>query len=252
MLHGLARDRSFKPAEELFRRAKQTESFYIVRLRQVARAIDALIAGFSAENLDENILLQGALGEYANVLEPWARAVGWRMIRETAARDASNWDAIARKMGRALRREIETAPTGLIMRQLLDQQVQLITSLPRDAVDRVRNLMQEGIIQGTRPKDLAARIMETGAVTRSRATLIARTETARTASVLTQARATHIGCTHFTWVTAGDSNVRSSHRRLNGKSFRYDDPPISDPPDHRSLPGQIWNCRCIGIPIIED
>lgn len=251
-LRGLAFDRERGPEASTFKRAIKTEKFYEKRLRQVARAIDTLIAGFDAANPETLIFITNALREYGRILEPWAGSVGWRMLQETNTRDRDNWRQVAAKMGRALRLEIADAPTGAAMRRLLAEQVDLITSLPRDAAQRVHDLAQEGIVQGTRPREIAAKIMETGNVTRARATLIARTEVARTASVLTQTRATFIGCTHFTWVTAGDSNVRASHRALNRKTFRYDDPPVSDPPDYRSLPGQIWNCRCIGIPVIED
>lgn len=251
-LRGLAFDRKTNDAKAPFARAKKIEQFYATRLRQVAKNIGTLIRGFDLESATDNVFLADALREYARILEPWAGAVARRMITETAARDDTNWNELARQMGRALRKEIEGAPTGAAMRQLLGEQTALITSIPRNAAERVRAMTLEGRIQGWRPKEIAARIMETSDVTMSRATLIARTETARTASVLTQTRAQYAGCTHFTWTTAGDSNVRPSHRRLNNKTFRYDDPPVCDAPDIRALPGQVFNCRCIGIPVIED
>lgn len=251
-LRGLAIDRKANEAKAPFARAKRIEAYYAAKLRSVARHVGDLVAGFDVENLEGNVFVQTALTEYGRLLEPWAGSVAWRMIRETAARDEQNWASVAVKMGRALRKEIEGAPTGAAMRRLLAEQVALITSLPTEAAVRVRELTQEGLIQGTRPGEIAARIMETGEVTRSRATLIARTETARTAATLTQVRAQHIGVTHYTWVTAGDSNVRPSHRALNRKTFRYDDPPICDAPDIRGNPGTTWNCRCYGAPLIPD
>jgi len=86
----------------------------------------------------------------------------------------------------------------------------------------------------------------------NRATLIARTETARTASVLVQARAQHVGAESYVWKTAGDWKVRPSHRKLNGTVHRWDDPPLSDLPDYHSHPGQIFNCRCVALPIIPE
>jgi SPP1 gp7 family putative phage head morphogenesis protein len=250
-LRGLAFDRKRNPAKEEFARAKKVELFYAARLRQVAKNVGHLIAGFDLESIDGNVLLLTALRDYAAMLSPWAASVAKRMIGETAARDDKNWRSIAARMGVALRKEIETAPTGEAMRKLLAEQIDLIASLPTEAAERVRMMTQQGISDGVRPKEIAARIMETSDVTLARATLIARTEVARTASVLTQVRAQHVGCTHFTWITAGDSNVRPSHRALNRLTFEYANPPLSDPPDHHSLPGQIWNCRCIGVPILE-
>jgi SPP1 gp7 family putative phage head morphogenesis protein len=47
-----------------------------------------------------------------------------------------------------------------------------------------------------------------------------------------------------------DARTRESHARLDGRVFAWDDPPLSDPPDHHSHPGQIWNCRCVAMPIL--
>jgi SPP1 gp7 family putative phage head morphogenesis protein len=142
---------------------------------------------------------------------------------------------------------------------LLQQQVDLITSLPSEAAQRVQQKSLESMETGSRYPERGEEIEELLRQTRpeateewlkNRATLIARTETARAASVLTQARAQHIGSENYIWKTAGDARVRQSHRVLNGTSQKWDDPPLSDPPDHHSHPGQIWNCRCVALPII--
>jgi len=251
-LRGLALDRKIEAKNAPFARAVKIEKFYERRLRQVAAAVGALIAGFDAENPDSVIYTTTALREYGRILEPWAGSVAWRMIKETAARDEFNWNTMAQKMGIALRAEIASAPTGAAMRQLLAEQIDLITSIPREAAQRVHDMAQEGIVQGTRPAAIAAKIYETEGVTKSRAMLIAHTEVSRAGTTLTRARAEFIGSEFFTWVTAGDSLVRPSHRVLNGRTFRWDDPPICDPPGYRALPGCIWRCRCIAIPVLSD
>ena len=247
----LAFDRDPNSAKSAFVRAKKIEKSYAVRLRKVARHVADIVHGFNPEDFAGLTFVRAALNEYARILEPWAASVATRMLTEVAARDDQSWKAIAAKIGRALSVEVKTAPTGQAMRRLLDEQVDLITSLPREAATRVHELAQQGLVEGSRAKELAAKIMETGEVTKSRATLIARTETSRAASVLTQVRAQHIGSTQFVWRTAGDSDVRPSHRALNGKAFRWDEPPECDP-GHHALPGQIWNCRCYAEPILPE
>lgn len=235
-----------------FIRAKKLEDEYAKRLRGIARIIDHIVRGFDVTDLAGIAAAQEALNRYAATLTPWAQAVGRRMVTEVAARDERSWFRIAAQMGRALRKEIETAPTGRVMQERIAEQVTLITSLPRESAQRVHRLATEARIQGTRPEALAREILRTGEVSRSRATLIARTETSRTATELTRARALHVGSTHFIWHTVHDRDVRASHQKLDGKTFRWDDPPISDPPDKRSLPGGIYNCRCFAQPIIPD
>lgn len=237
-----------------YKSARKVERQYTASLRRVARHIGEIVSGLSPDGEitpDVAIAIDMALERYAQVLQPWAGAVASRMITEVAARDEATWFEVSRKMGRALRKEIETAPTGKIMRERLLDQVQLITSLPREAAERVRTLANEAIVQGTRPTELAKEILRTGEVAESRAILIARTETSRTATELTRARAEHVGSTHFIWRTAGDSDVRPSHRKLNGKVFRWDSPPECDL-GHHALPGSIWNCRCFPETIISE
>ena len=173
------------------------------------------------------------------------------MVAEVAQRDERSWHRVADQMGNALRKEIAEAPIGDLMRARQAEQVKLITSLPLEAAERVQHMTREGIIKGWRADQIAAEIMKTGEVTKSRADLIARTEVGRTSTLLTQARAEHIGSTDFIWRTAGDSDVRASHKALNGKTFRWDSPPECDP-GHHALPGAIWNCRCYAEPVIPD
>jgi hypothetical protein len=49
----------------------------------------------------------------------------------------------------------------------------------------------------------------------------------------------------YVWETRGDAKVRLSHRRNEGKIFRWDTPP---PTGH---PGQDYNCRCLALPFEE-
>ena len=241
--HGLTYDRAAGVSvKSAWIRARKAEQQYAVQLRKIAHQIDLLTKQFNPDEWASNGWIAESLEKYAQALEPWARAAGVRMVAEVAARDKQAWQQVAAQMGRALHKEIEEAPTGAAMRESLAEQVRLITSLPREAAERVHALTLQGIAEGTRAKEIAARIFETGDVTKARATLIARTEVARTATELVKARAVHVGSTEFIWRTAGDSDVRASHRKLNGKAFRWDKPPLCDPPDHEALPGCILNC----------
>ena len=245
-------DRAPQSPQSAFAKSKKIERGYATRLRKVARHIGDIVNGFDPDNFAGMVFAEAALNKYAEILTPWAESVATRMLAEVAARDKQAWQKVSAQMGRAIHKEIESAPTGFAMRALLADQVELITSLPREAAERVHKLAQEGLSNGTRASELAAEIMRTGEVTKSRANCIARTETSRAATVLTRARAEWVGSTEFIWRTAGDSDVRPSHKKLNGTSHRWDKPPLCDPPDHYALPGAIWNCRCYAEPILAD
>ena len=238
-------------ARSAFIRAKKLEMNYGARLRKVARHIGDIVREFADGTPASDLFIQSAMEKYATLLGPWAEAVAERMVTEVAQSDRMSWRKVSAQMGRALHKEIQEAPTGMAMRRLMGEQVGLITSLPRDAAERVHKLTQEGITQGRRAAEIAAEIAQTGEVTKSRATLIARTEVGRTATTLTQARAEYVGSTQYVWRTVGDSDVRPGHRALNGKVISWNDPPECDP-GHRAHAGAIFNCRCYPEPILAD
>ncbi len=244
-------DRRRRNEKAEFNRARRAEIQYGVRLRKVAAHIGEMIRGFAPDDLASALGLRSAMERYAEALQPWAEAVGRRMLEEVAARDKEVWRVLSGKIGRALHREIESAPTGEVMRQLLVEQVGLITGMPVEAAQRVHDLTIAALTDGRRAAEVAAEIMRSGEVAKGRADLIARTEVGRAATALTQARAQYVGSTSYIWRTARDGRVRETHRHLEGKVFRWDDPPECDPGYH-AHPGAIFNCRCYPEVIIPD
>lgn len=187
---------------------------------------------------------------YAQALEPWAQATASRMLADVNARDQAEWMEHAREMSAGMRETIRRTPVGQKLQALLREQVHLITSLPREAAQRVHELTLAGLENSTRASEIAKEIGRTGEVTASRARLIARTEVARTASQLTEARALHVGSVAYVWRTAGDGDVRPSHKEMAGKVVRWDSPPTLDGMTGHA--GSFPNCRCHPEPILPD
>ena len=234
-------------------RARKAESDYAAQLRQVARQVGVLVKGFAPSGtLEQFAVLRDALLKYADLLYPWAKSVAQRMLEEVSRKDESAWKEHGQKIGRSLWNEITLAPTGAVMRQRMDEQVDLITSLPREAAERVHKLSIRAVSTSMRAEEIQADILRTGEVTKSRAETIARTEVSRASTELLMARAKFVGSTHYEWLTARDADVRPLHRRLDGKIFAWDDPPVTGEGGERSLPGGIYNCRCVALPIIPD
>jgi SPP1 gp7 family putative phage head morphogenesis protein len=196
-------------------------------------------------------VLENSLQIYARTIEPWAKSVAGRMLADVSRRDQAMWNTLGRSMSRALREEIDRAPTGDIFRRLMQGQVELITSLPLKAAEKVHEYVIEGRISTAgRAKDLASEIMKLGDITVGRANLIARTETARAASNLVEARARYVGSEGYIWRTSGDSDVRLLHKKLDATAQKWDDPPIIMDNGSRGHPGTCPNCRCFAEPVI--
>lgn len=207
-----------KLARERFLAGRKAETQYAVQLRKVARQIGDLVLGMApdgtlADPLQTQQLIDSLI-RYSTALEPWAEAVAKRMVLDVSRRDATAWEQHGKEIGRALRKEINEAPTGVAMRESLARQVELIKTLPLQAAERVHQLTLEGIATGTRASEIAKEIMRSGDVARSRAMTIARTEVSRTAAAMTRARAEYVGSTHYTWRTSKDGAVRPSHRAM--------------------------------------
>ena len=233
-------------------RVRATEIQLLRKMRQITKHIGHMVSNFPQAGLNapETDDLTNMLDRYGSLLEPWARNQGDKMVAEIAKRDEQAWFKNSKRMAKLLRTEIATAPTGFVLQAASQRVASLITSLPIEAAQRIRNLTLEARASGTRPNDLIIAIQASGNVTTSRARLIARTEVARTASLLTQARAEHVGSTHYRWATVRDGDVRKSHKEMEGKIIAWVDPPtLSDGTVCHA--GQIYNCRCFPEPIFD-
>src|ERR1700721_1280613 len=87
------------------------------RLRREAR--ERFLAGRKAET------------QYGIQLSRVAKHVGDIVLGMSS--DALAWVRHGHEIGRALKREIDLAPTGAAMRKILEEQTARITSIPRDA-----------------------------------------------------------------------------------------------------------------------
>lgn len=235
---------------ERFAKARRAETQYAVSLRKVARQVGEFVNAFNFTEPSAVARLKALLDRYAEIITPWARTTATRMLHDVSRRDLSAWAKQSRYMARSLEAEIRSAPTGVAMRSLLEENVKLITSLPIEAGRRVQKIAVESITTGARASELAKEIMKSGEVTKSRANLIARTETGRAASTLTMVRAESIGSVGYIWRTARDSDVRPSHKKMEGQVVEWDKPPTLDGLTGHA--GAIPNCRCYMEVIVPD
>ncbi|MGX6999900.1 phage head morphogenesis protein [Caballeronia sp. KNU42] len=223
-------------------RTKRAELRYGSQLRKVAEHVGAIVRPFTPGDMSQVPTITNLLDAYSSMLRNWAIQTASNMLMDVALQDKNAWMEHAKDMSRGIREEIRNAPTGSVLRALLEEQVGLIQSIPLDAAQRVHRLTLEGLENSTRASEIAKEILRTEDVTKSRATLIARTEVSRSATTLTQARAQSIGSPGYIFTTSHDSNVRPSHKAMDGKFVAWDDPPTLDGLTGHA--GCVPNCRC--------
>lgn len=210
-----------------------------------------LVLGLAPEGSLRNAAgLVKALEEYSRMIEPWAKAVSALMLADVTRKDARMWRQNSKEISQGLRKLVESAPVGDVLRKLQDEQVELIKSIPTEAAKRVHDLSLESTLTGTRAEELAKRILDTEAVTTSRAALIARTEVSRAGANLLQARAEWAGSQGYIWRTSNDSNVRDSHKEMEGRYVRWSSPPTLDKMTGHA--GALPNCRCFAEPVFAE
>lgn len=242
-------DRTGKRAR--WTRAQAAESHYNTTLRGVARQIGVLSRGLApGGSLERASDLIRALTAYSEVIKPWAYSVAEYMVADVARRDKAMWKQNSKDLGHELRRQLENAPVGQVLRSLQAEQVRLIQSIPLDAAQRVQHLANLSITHGTRAKEIAQEVMRTEEVSKSKATLIARTEISKAQSNLVEARSLSVGSEGYIWRTARDGDVRESHAAMEGKYVRWSSPPTLDGMTGHA--GCFPNCRCYAEPVLPD
>jgi SPP1 gp7 family putative phage head morphogenesis protein len=231
--------------------SRNAERRFAVQLRKVAKIVGNIVeshadgkGGFH----DERGMVE-ILRAYSRTLRPWAERVTSRMLAEVTANNEKAWKAHSKEIGKGLRQVASESSLAPVIRRLQSEQVSLIQSLPTLSAARAQKLSMEAALDGKRASEVAEQIAQTGEVTASRATLIARTEIAKSNANITQARAKYVGADHYIWRTAEDADVRDSHAALDGKVFAFDDPP-EIPGEGAHGPGEFPNCRCYAEPII--
>jgi SPP1 gp7 family putative phage head morphogenesis protein len=238
------------PAQTLaFARVRAASSRYAVNLRKVGRHVGELVKAFDAASEIDRAHLAQALRQYAKAIEPWAERTAAKHIQEIGRRDSRAWMAYSRKMGKLLAQQLAEAPLGHAVQASLARQVELITSLPTQAASQVHEYAVAAQAGGIRYTDMIEKIMALGDVTQARATLIARTETSRVASEITQSRAQSVGSTQYIWRGVMDRRERETHRKMQGRVCEWASPPEVEPGKFYHA-GCIYNCRCFPEPIV--
>lgn len=126
--------------------------------------------------------------------------------------------------------------------------VELITSIPQKHFSDIEMTVQRGLRTGRSVRDLTKELNSThkGSLRmkpRNRAELIARDQTMKLNGDLNHLRQTNIGIKRYIWRTSQDERVRDEHAALEGRIFKW-----SEPPDV-GHPGEDFQCVLSGSPI---
>lgn len=216
-------------------------------LRKLARMVNE-ISG-SVENPDDAASAVKSLIEYAKIIEPWANKLASDMVSRMSIRTQKEWIRYSERFGIDLRAAILSSSITSDVRLLQQETIELIQSIPKKAAKRVEDLAMEYYSGAIRAEEFARKVKEGNDISIGRANVIARTETSRAGTILTQARAVQVGSESYIWRTAEDVVVRPSHADMDGKLVYWNTPPTLDGLTGHA--GALPNCRCIPMPVIN-
>lgn len=239
-------------ARKPFETPKGIEKEYGRKLRGIARNIFRIVNRFfDRKNADASEVVTN-LNLYGEKVAEWAETSVELVAKRMISNSKRDWNRVSKNMSKAARFAMQKDGSPIDAAQRwMNEQVDLIQSLPREAAERAQQLAFDAVTKGERFETIEKQIKRLGEITDNRAKLIARTEVARANSLINNARAQSIGVQRYIWRTMEDEAVRSSHKHLDGLTFEYSNPP-EIPGEGRHGPGEFCNCRCYAEPVIPE
>jgi SPP1 gp7 family putative phage head morphogenesis protein len=122
----------------------------------------------------------------------------------------------------------------------------LIKDVSAQMIARTEQAATRALAGAVRHEQLAKELDAVVGYGENRSKLIARDQVLKLYGKTNAARQKELGVTSFIWRTVHDRRVRERHVALDGRVFKY-----SDPPDE-GLPGEPIKCRCYAEPVLDD
>lgn len=165
---------------------------------------------------------------------------------------------VKRSLGVDFARVVDTPEISEQLATAQLQNAQLITKLPEEHWGRVVQAVSDNY-DGTLQGSLSERLTKVNGISKDRAKLIARDQTAKLSGDLTRIRQQEAGIDSYIWRNSQDErvvgnpgglypkgNVRHrNHWEREGNEYKWDEPPAD------GHPGQPILCRCRAEPVIN-
>ena len=184
-----------------------------------------------------------------------ARGLADQLARNVEGNSKTNLHASLKELsgGISLRTSVVTPRLREAVKATIAENVGLIKSIPQEYFQRIQGAVMRNITAGRGTAGILDTIERIGAVTTRRAALIARDQTSKATTAVNSARMSALGIRKFEWLhSSGGKEPRPLHVELSGQVFSLDDPPvIDDKTGERGLPGQLINCRCRMVPVVD-
>lgn len=230
-----------------FKPRRKIEEGYYADIRQILSGFFDRQSGERLSNISAPEFLQKYAWQAAQRMIMGLLQDSGRTWREAASQSMQG-----QKFYRGLRAELHGS-VGTQVRQLIAANARLIRSLPIKVAEQVNAKISESAYLGERSESFSSRLLSH--FTKTHARLVARTETSKASTALTQARSEDLGLNWWVWQTSQDQRVRVSHRKMQGVLVSWSDLPSPELLAHENsyghyAAGNIFNCRCYPEPVL--
>jgi SPP1 gp7 family putative phage head morphogenesis protein len=206
------------------------------RFQEKLAAVDRKLSAFDPTSIASNLRM-------ADLLD---RAL-WRV----------DGDVAATLKGISVSPELTPAQAKKISEEWGENLKLYIRDFAAEEIVKLRKDVQKSVLAGNRFDALVSTIRKSYGATESKAKFLARQETNLLITKYKELRYRDAGVDEYRWQCVAGSPkhpVRPAHKKLAGKIFRWQAPPItseSNEPERRNNPGQDFNCRCVAVPVVR-
>lgn len=133
---------------------------------------------------------------------------------------------------------------------VLAENVGLIKSIAAEHLQQVQGIVLRGVSAGHDLEQVTTALQHQFGVTKRRAALIARDQSAKATAVMHRARMAELDIKEAIWLhSAGGKEPRPSHVKASGQKYDIAKGMLLD--GEWLMPGQAINCRCVSRAIVE-
>lgn len=254
------------PAPARLRYQAALEALIAPMRREYERELNKLLADLPTE--DAALAMDANIGSAARILlnelaEKWRKRftaqsdrIVRRMMQQVDRSSKANLSKSLKQLSGGLTIPTPEMPEALrpVISASIAENVSLIRDVSRQYHQRVESAVMVSIQTGGQGRaTVLEAVRAAGEKSDRRARLIARDQTAKITAAYNAERAKSVGMKKFMWQhSGGGAEPRELHLKLSGQIFEYENPPVIDErTGERGLPGQLINCRCVAVPLLD-
>ena len=179
----------------------------------------------------------------------------YRLTSSTAKKSIEK--VLSDMTGKAVIDTIPTASKDMLLKLAIKENVELIKNVSSQCLTNIESIVYDGMTSGEGWADIQKGLYHQDEIASRRVKLIARDQTAKATEAIEELTQRENGIKYFMWRTMEDERVRSSHRLLDGKIYKWGDEqnrlPVISTERGREIhgyPKQAIQCRCVPLPLI--